>query len=80
MWTFEIASTETPWKRCAPGDSWLGRQWPELALSADDMLRLTALSEQGRSEVWYSSEAVVVGRLGEFELSIMKKKAESLRP
>ena len=35
------------------------------------------MSEQ-ETEVWYSSEAVVVGRLGKFGFNIMKKKAESL--
>jgi carbon monoxide dehydrogenase subunit G len=47
------------------------------SLSAENTLRLTALSEQ-ETEVSYSSEAVVVGRLGKFGFGIMKKKAESL--
>jgi carbon monoxide dehydrogenase subunit G len=47
------------------------------SLMADSTLRLTSLSE-GRTEVLYSSEASVVGRLGKFGLSVMQKKAESL--
>ena len=47
------------------------------SLSAENVLRLTALNEQ-ETELFYSSEAVVVGRLGKFGLGIMKKKAESL--
>lgn len=47
------------------------------SLSAENTLRLTALSEN-ETEVFYASEAVVVGRLGKFGLGIMKKKAESL--
>jgi carbon monoxide dehydrogenase subunit G len=30
------------------------------------------------TEVFYASEAAVVGRLGKFGLGVMKKKAESL--
>jgi len=47
------------------------------SLSADNTLRLTALSNN-ETEVFYASEAVVVGRLGKFGLGVMKKKAESL--
>ncbi len=46
-------------------------------LSAESTLRLTALGEN-ETDVSYSSEATVVGRLGKFGLGIMKKKAESL--
>ncbi len=47
------------------------------SLSAENTLRLTALSDN-ETEVFYASEAVVVGRLGKFGLGVMKKKAESL--
>jgi uncharacterized protein len=47
------------------------------SLSAENILRLTSLSEE-ETEVFYSSEATVVGRLGKFGLGVMKKKAESL--
>jgi carbon monoxide dehydrogenase subunit G len=47
------------------------------SLSAESTLRLTSLGEN-ETEVSYSSEATVVGRLGKFGLGIMKKKAESL--
>jgi len=47
------------------------------SLSAENTLRLTSLSEN-ETEVFYSSEASVVGRLGKFGLGVMKKKAESL--
>lgn len=47
------------------------------SLSAENTLRLTALGDN-ETEVFYSSEATIVGRLGKFGLGIMKKKAESL--
>jgi len=47
------------------------------SLSAENLLRLVARSES-ETEVWYSSEVSVVGRLGKFGLGVMKKKAESL--
>jgi hypothetical protein len=47
------------------------------SLAADSTLRLTSLND-GRTEVLYSSEASVVGRLGKFGLGVMQKKAESL--
>jgi carbon monoxide dehydrogenase subunit G len=47
------------------------------SLSAENTLRLTALGE-GETEVFYASEAAVVGRLGKFGLGVMRKKAESL--
>lgn len=47
------------------------------SLSAENILRLTGLSEN-ETAVFYSSEATVVGRLGKFGLGVMKKKAESL--
>jgi len=47
------------------------------SLTAENTLRLTGLSEN-ETEVFYSSEAAVVGRLGKFGLGVMKKKAESL--
>src|ERR1700760_241442 len=46
-------------------------------LSAQNTLRLAALSDN-ETEVFYASEAAVVGRLGKFGLGVMKKKAESL--
>ena len=48
-----------------------------VSASADNTLRLTALSDN-ETEVFYASEAAVVGRLGKFGLGVMKKKAESL--
>jgi carbon monoxide dehydrogenase subunit G len=47
------------------------------SLSAENTLRLIALGEN-ETEVFYASEAAVVGRLGKFGLGVMKKKAESL--
>src|SRR5262249_31483115 len=47
------------------------------SLSAENTLRLTALSDN-ETEVSYASEAAIVGRLGKFGLGVMKKKAESL--
>ncbi len=47
------------------------------SLSAENILRLTSVSEH-ETEVFYSSEATVVGRLGKFGLGVMKKKAEGL--
>lgn len=47
------------------------------SLSAENTLHLTALTED-ETEVFYASEAAVVGRLGKFGLGVMKKKAESL--
>lgn len=47
------------------------------SLTAENTLRLTSLSEN-ETEVSYSSEAAVVGRLGKFGLGVMKKKAEGL--
>jgi hypothetical protein len=47
------------------------------SLSAENTLRLSALSDS-ETEVFYASEATVVGRLGKFGLGVMKKKAESL--
>ena len=47
------------------------------SLSAENTLRLTALGES-QTEVFYASEAAVVGRLGKFGLGVMRKKAESL--
>jgi len=46
-------------------------------LSAKSSLALAALDER-RTEVAYSSDVSVVGRLGHFGLGIMKKKAQSL--
>ncbi len=46
-------------------------------LSADNVLRLRALGE-AETEVYYSSEVAVVGRLGKFGLGVMQKKAASL--
>ncbi len=46
-------------------------------LSAENVLRLTALGP-AETEVFYSSEVSVVGRLGKFGLGVMKKKAESV--
>jgi uncharacterized protein len=47
------------------------------SLSAENTLRLIGLSEN-ETEVFYSSEAAVLGRLGKFGFGVMKKKAESL--
>ena len=47
------------------------------SLTAENTLRLTSLSEN-ETEVFYASEAAVVGRLGKFGFGVMKKKAESL--
>jgi carbon monoxide dehydrogenase subunit G len=47
------------------------------SLSAENTLRLAALSDN-ETEVSYASEAAIVGRLGKFGLGVMKKKAESL--
>ena len=47
------------------------------SLTADNTLRLTFLSDN-ETQVFYASEAAVVGRLGKFGLGVMKKKAESL--
>ena len=47
------------------------------ALSSENVLRLIAI-DQDTTEVQYSAEVSVVGRLGKFGLGIMKKKAESL--
>ena len=46
-------------------------------LTAHNTLRLAALDEE-RTEVRYSSEVSLVGRLGTFGLGVMKKKAKSL--
>ena len=46
-------------------------------LSAENTLRLTVVNNN-ETEVFYASEATVVGRLGKFGLGVMKKKAESL--
>jgi uncharacterized protein len=46
-------------------------------ISADNVLRLTELGP-AETEVFYSSEVSVVGRLGKFGLGVMKKKAESV--
>jgi len=47
------------------------------SLAAENTLRLIALGDN-ETEVFYTSEAAVVGRLGKFGLGVMKKKAESL--
>jgi hypothetical protein len=47
------------------------------SLSAENTLRLTVVNNN-ETEVFYASEATVVGRLGKFGLGVMKKKAESL--
>lgn len=46
-------------------------------VSAENLLRL-APAEDGGTEVTYSSEVSVVGRLGKFGLGVMKKKAQTL--
>ena len=46
-------------------------------LTAHNMLRLTALDD-GATEVTYSSDIALVGRLGRFGLGVMKKKAKAL--
>jgi uncharacterized protein len=47
------------------------------SLTAENTLRLTSLSDN-ETEVFYSSEVALVGRLGKFGLGVTKKKAESL--
>jgi carbon monoxide dehydrogenase subunit G len=47
------------------------------SLSAENTLRLTVLSDN-ETEIFYASDATIVGRLGKFGLGVMKKKAESL--
>jgi uncharacterized protein len=47
------------------------------ALSSENVLRLIAI-DRDTTEVQYSAEVSVVGRLGKFGLGVMKKKAESL--
>ena len=46
-------------------------------VSADNVLQLAALDDD-TTEVAYSSEVSVTGRLGKFGLGVMKKKAEAL--
>ena len=46
-------------------------------LSADNVVSLADLGD-GRTEVSYSSEVSITGRLGKFGLGMMKKKAEAL--
>ena len=46
-------------------------------VSAQSVLRLNALNES-ETEVFYSSDVSVVGRLGKFGLGIMQKKAKSM--
>ena len=46
-------------------------------LSAETVLRLAEVAAE-ETEIFYSSEVSVVGRLGRFGLGVMKKKAESL--
>lgn len=46
-------------------------------VSAENLLKL-APAEEGGTEVVYSSEVSVVGRLGKFGLGVMKKKAQTL--
>jgi uncharacterized protein len=45
-------------------------------VSAESVLKLIALSED-ETEVFYSAEVSVVGRLGKFGLGMMKKKVEA---
>jgi carbon monoxide dehydrogenase subunit G len=45
-------------------------------LSADNLLRLTARADG--TEVFYSSEAALTGRLGKFGFGMLKKQAEKL--
>jgi carbon monoxide dehydrogenase subunit G len=47
------------------------------SLSSENVLRLIALDAE-TTELHYSSEVAVVGRLGKFGLGVMKKKAESI--
>lgn len=47
------------------------------SISAENVLHLLALGPN-ETEVRYTSEVSVVGRLGKFGLGVMKKKAESL--
>jgi carbon monoxide dehydrogenase subunit G len=47
------------------------------SLSSENVLRLSALDAE-TTELHYSSDVAVVGRLGKFGLGVMKKKAESL--
>jgi uncharacterized protein len=47
------------------------------SISAENTLRLVELSAS-ETDVAYSSEVSVVGRLGKFGLGVMKKKAEAL--
>ena len=47
------------------------------SISAENTLRLVELSAS-ETDVTYSSEVSVVGRLGTFGLGVMKKKAEAL--
>lgn len=47
------------------------------SISAENTLRLVELSAS-ETDVTYSSEVSVVGRLGKFGLGVMKKKAEAL--
>jgi uncharacterized protein len=47
------------------------------SISAENILRLVELSAS-ETDVTYSSEVSVVGRLGKFGLGVMKKKAEAL--
>lgn len=45
-------------------------------LSADNLLRLTAQADG--TEIFYSSEAALTGRLGKFGFGMLKKQAEKL--
>jgi carbon monoxide dehydrogenase subunit G len=47
------------------------------SLSSENLLQLSAI-DADTTELHYSSEVSVVGRLGKFGLGVMKKKAESL--
>jgi carbon monoxide dehydrogenase subunit G len=47
------------------------------SLSSENLLRLSAIDAE-TTELHYSSDVSLVGRLGKFGLGIMKKKAESL--
>ncbi len=47
------------------------------SLSSENVLRLSSL-DPDTTELHYSSDVTVVGRLGKFGLGVMKKKAESL--
>lgn len=46
-------------------------------LKADSTLTLSSLDE-GRTQVVYTSDLSIVGRLGKFGLGVMKKKADSM--